>query len=447
MRQWIRIHWKISLLVGLLLFGGGSFAMLEYTHQPKFCVSCHVMQPFYDAWETSSHSEVGCVECHYAPGIQSEIRGKLDALNQIVAYTTGSYNTKFYAEIEDASCLRSGCHDSQKLEGPIEFKQGIKFNHKGHYGESMRGIQLKCTSCHSQVVQGNHMAVTDVTCFLCHFRGRLDANKPQTQEFCLTCHDYPKADIQIGEQTYNHELYIKRGVPCQRCHIDAVRGDGHVEERACLQCHDDPEQLKEFPKVELIHKNHVTEHKVECFNCHAEIEHSVYTSTEPEEFNCTQCHTDTHLGPRELYSGTGGFGVDPMPAAMFIAQVDCIACHIDETHYGQEHAMKGTTMRPTVQGCIDCHGDTGREILEMWRELIAEEVVEGRKSVAAAQAVFAKADPHAKNYVRAEQMLGQAQTNVDFVEFGKGIHNVNYSMELIAKAQEFCETVIELLSE
>ena len=34
-----------------------------------------------------------------------------------------------------------------------------------------------------------------------------------------------------------------------------------------------------------------------------------------------------HLGPRELYRGTGGIGVPDSPSLMFTTNVDCIACH------------------------------------------------------------------------------------------------------------------------
>lgn len=445
MRSWIRKHWKLTVLALVLLFGGCSFGMLEYTHEPRFCVSCHVMKPFYAAWESSSHNNVGCVDCHYPPGLQYEIQGKLDALNQVVAFWTGSYNTKFYAEIQDQSCLRSGCHDSRLLDGPIEFKRGIKFDHAGHYGQPMRGIQLRCTSCHSQIVQGNHMAVTEVTCFICHFRNRVSGTKPLPQQFCLTCHDYPKADIQLGDHMYNHALYVERGVDCQRCHIDTVQGNGEVEDRACLQCHDDPDQIKKITEVEQVHLNHVTNHKVECFECHADIIHRVNKQREEQALNCNKCHADTHVGPKELYAGVGGYGVEPMPAPMFKAQVDCVACHLDEETYGSRHAMSGTTMRPTIQGCIDCHGESGGDILALWRQSVRDAVASGQAAVDRAKGVLERTPATHEGYVRAQQLLEHAQFNIDFVNYGKGIHNVEYSLALIDKAREYSEIAIGLL--
>src|SRR5690242_7727803 len=40
-----------------------------YTSRPKFCRSCHIMEPYYDSWAVSKHKDVSCIECHFAPGI------------------------------------------------------------------------------------------------------------------------------------------------------------------------------------------------------------------------------------------------------------------------------------------------------------------------------------------------------------------------------------------
>ncbi|NIR31771.1 MAG: hypothetical protein GWN99_04120, partial [Gemmatimonadetes bacterium] len=108
----------------------------------------------------------------------------LQAANQVVKYVTGAYGTKPWAEIEDAACLRSGCHTERELEGQVNY-EGVRFDHSQHLGELRRGKRLRCTSCHSQIVQGSqsvvfqgvpigaaHLRVTAVTCYLCHFKDR-----------------------------------------------------------------------------------------------------------------------------------------------------------------------------------------------------------------------------------------------------------------------------------
>ena len=444
MWKYFKKHRLSCSLIGLVLFSGCSWGALEYTHQPRFCLTCHVMKPYYEAWKSSSHNKVPCVECHYPPGLKYELRGKLDALNQVVAYLTGSYDTKFYAEIDDASCMRKGCHDTRLISGPIEFKREIKFDHAEHYGQERRGIRLRCTSCHSQIVQGNHMAVTEFSCFLCHFKNNVGPDKLVPTKFCLTCHNYPQSQVDAHGVKYNHKDFVERGVICWRCHSDVVRGKGEVEDRACLQCHADPEQLKRIGEVNEVHLNHVTKHKVECFNCHANIEHSVPQSTNPLETNCGACHQDMHLGPPELYAGKGGRGVVDMPSPMFLAQVDCIGCHLSQTTYGNEHILKGTTMLPTVEACVDCHGETERKIFQFWKTSISAALAQTEPLVsqAASRLAAVAAD---KQPAQAKQLVDDAQFNYNFVLNGKGMHNLDYSLALLDKAREDATSAIGLL--
>ena len=140
----------VALLL-VLLYGAA-----ELTSRPNFCASCHFMQPYVDDWNTSSHSDVTCTKCHFPPGTKSKIKGKFTAASMVVNYFTGVYKkSKPIAEIEDASCLRSGCHSEQNLNEDVIFKQDIQFNHNSHLNNLRRGKELRCTSCHSQIVRAN----------------------------------------------------------------------------------------------------------------------------------------------------------------------------------------------------------------------------------------------------------------------------------------------------
>ena len=64
----------LPLAVGIGLIA--TYGMMEMSGTPAFCGSCHVMDPYYESWKTSTHSGIACVDCHIPPGITAEIEKK-----------------------------------------------------------------------------------------------------------------------------------------------------------------------------------------------------------------------------------------------------------------------------------------------------------------------------------------------------------------------------------
>lgn len=144
---------------------------IEITSQTSFCVSCHNMKVYYETLKTSSHRDVDCVKCHIAPGFDNYINAKLKGLSEVVVYTIGEGPLVYHARVENASCLREGCHKKDELlDKSLEFEKGITFRHSIHL-KPVKDIQLNCVSCHSQIVHGKQMNVTTSTCFNCHLKG------------------------------------------------------------------------------------------------------------------------------------------------------------------------------------------------------------------------------------------------------------------------------------
>ncbi|MDD5672744.1 MAG: NapC/NirT family cytochrome c [Chitinivibrionales bacterium] len=423
----------------LLLFLGLGFGMIEITAQPRFCTLCHYMDPYYKQWKRSSHNKVACVKCHYPPGFKNVIKAKLQAVKQVVAYVTKSYSTRAYAEIEDASCLRKGCHEKRLLDTTVTFKENIKFNHKHHLMEMRRGKKLRCTSCHSQMVFGEHITVTENVCFLCHFKDRVDGIHPMGQAFCTTCHPSPAKDIVIGDVTYNHKEFVDRGVPCQNCHLEVVQGTGKVAKSNCYACHAEQDRLQHFNDGELMHLNHVTRHKVACNRCHEEITHSVKTTNKPLDYSCNICHSFTHNATKDLYMGKGGKGVAEKPSHMFKVHVDCIGCHVSNEFPPEVARFKGQTFRPSEAGCLKCHGKDVEGMLENWKSSINEELQK-------TSALLAKADAKLKEGsldAAGKKLLADAQYNYDFVKYAKGVHNIDYALDLLTWSDAALKKVIE----
>ncbi|UCD38246.1 MAG: cytochrome c3 family protein, partial [Fidelibacterota bacterium] len=344
----------VALLIPLAFWGA-----VEYTSRPKFCNTCHYMEPFYESWQVSSHSDITCTYCHFEPGLVGKIQGKLNGLYQLTKYVSLAYKkSKPWAEISDVSCTREGCHQTQTLLGPIQFKN-VRFDHSHHLGELRRGKQLRCTSCHSQMVQGSHILVTEETCFLCHMKDRdLDTGLLA----CRTCHT-DEIFLQQGSQLrYNHTTVVQTNKPCETCHVNTVEGNAPVSTEQCINCHWQTDFFERHDDPEFLHLNHVTNHKVECIACHTPITHRIQRKHQLTGEDCRSCHQDMHTAQAQLFAGIGGQDLAPEPNPMYEAGLSCQSCHI----FHREHIGEGDTMVSSAEACDRCHGQGYGRILQQW---------------------------------------------------------------------------------
>ena len=424
--RWMRAAIQILFLFGLLA-GLGTLGFIEYSAQPSFCTNCHNMQPYYDSWTTSSHNFVPCIKCHYAPGIKAEAMGKVQAANQVVKYITGAYGTRPWAEIEDAACLRSGCHSSRKLEGELVFAGGIRFNHRQHLTQLRRGKQLRCTSCHSQIVQGDHIAVTQETCFLCHFRGQ-----PEGQPIagCTGCHSAPpRLETEAG--IVDHPQYVRDMVSCVSCHDQVTSGSGAADEDRCYVCHNEPERVARKDDITLVHQVHLTEHNLECSLCHRPIEHAIVSLAEGFQLDCRSCHQGTHDAQRMMYTGTGGHGASDAPSSMYLARVSCQSCHglpQDMAGHAQVQAAGEAT-------CLSCHGIEYANILPGWQTEVDRKLASVRSVVSDASG--SRRVGTAAQRGMADSLLALARENLELVRVGGGTHNIAYADALLRAALDY----------
>lgn len=446
--------WGFILLGGFTL-AAGSAAFAEYSMQPDFCRSCHIMEPYYQAWHQSTHKNVPCTDCHFEPGLQNTLKGKFEASSQAAKFITGTYGSKPHAQINDVSCMRSGCHEKRVLEGKVDWtvttpkgnSVTIKFDHKPHLEEERRGKQLRCVSCHSQIVQGQHLVVTLDTCFLCHMKGKEHGRDEQTVGGCNSCHEAPKAKVKLATGDFDHADYSGRGVTCNNCHSESIKGDGNVPRQVCWNCHNQPSQVAQYGETVKMHRAHVSEHKVECSSCHVQIEHglnptgsSIVSAATASKLSshasfdsgaCGTCHQETHGGPAELYRGTGGRGVADMPSPMSRAQVDCIACHKSKDNNDSIASVVGQTFKATQESCNYCHQTKYEGRLDAWRAQIGGHLQR-------AEEAFNKATAASDGSLRARRLLDDADHNIRLVKLGHGVHNVDYATALLNIAIQWC---------
>lgn len=453
--------WFLLLAFGMV---GGSAGFAEYSMQPDFCRSCHIMEPYYQAWHQSTHKDVACVKCHFEPGLENTLYGKWQASSQAAKYITNTYGSKPHAEIRDASCMRSGCHEKRLLQGKVDWtiktQRGteitIKFDHTPHLTKLRRGKQLRCVSCHSQIVQGQHLVVTLDTCFLCHFKGLKHGRDDETLGGCRACHDAPAKEIQLPTGVFMHADYINRGVTCENCHVDVVSGDGSVPKQFCWTCHNDPKQIAQYGETSKMHDIHVTKNKVECSGCHVQIVHHLTAGLasaggtlagmsphdDADHNSCAQCHELSHSGPASLYEGIGGRGVPDMPSPMFETQVDCIACHQVREFSNDVAQVTGQTYVAAQAACNRCHGNHYGDLLDVWRDLINENLDKADTRYQQAVDAFKAVQLTPEKQLELQRLLDDAEHNIRLVRLGHGVHNVTYATALLNVAVEYSQSVI-----
>lgn len=432
----------LSGIIFVVLFGA-VFAGYKFSVTPTFCSSCHFMEPYVASWKESTHQDVICVECHFEPGALEELRGKWKALKQLVTYVTGTYTSKPFAEISDASCLRGGCHETRLLEGEETWKindREIHFDHTPHLTEMRQGMKLRCTSCHSQMVIGSHVQVTESTCFLCHLHEKEKRSADSKLGKCNVCHGPPEKTIEAAGFKAEHSDFVKRNIECTRCHADVVSGDGAVDTQRCFNCHNEPERLERADRTEEMHIQHIALHKLDCERCHDPIRHEFNKHLmEAQNQQCGSCHNNMHNPPRDLYLGVGGEGVKERPDPMALVGISCAGCHVIPKHSGAESVWEGQTQVAGTLSCASCHEDQFKRFAGYFSPVVEDMISTVLIGVEKSRRKTTRLNGAKGRKVY--RLLKRAETNARLVRNAQPIHNPFYSIDLLKKGAEDLQAV------
>jgi hypothetical protein len=163
------------------------------------------------------------------------------------------------------------------------------------------------------------------------------------------------------------------------------------------------------------------------------------------ELECRNCHQGKHQGVVRMYLGMGGRGAPMIPSHMMQVRVQCVACHILPKEAATTARIVGQTFRPTEQACVNCHGEKYRGMLSRWVDTLAKmrEIVSPK--LAAARTALAGADTKNPKHARARDLAADADFNLQFVTFGKGVHNVFYAADLLKLANGWLDDALALL--
>jgi len=118
---------KISIVLLFIIFSGvalllylivGPPKLLARTDRPDFCVKCHTMEPYYEAWfHSGAHRRKACVDCHLPnDNIANHYLWKvLFGVKEVMVYYSGTVPeiiklTSQGGKVLQSNCIR--CHDT-----------------------------------------------------------------------------------------------------------------------------------------------------------------------------------------------------------------------------------------------------------------------------------------------------------------------------------------------
>jgi nitrate/TMAO reductase-like tetraheme cytochrome c subunit len=109
-----------ATLANIGLFALAGQKIIEHMDSPKFCgTQCHTpMQPQWEAYNRSPHSNVACVDCHIGPGAAAEVKAKWNGVHQLVGVLTSRYERPITAppdKIPSAKGTCEQCHAPQRF--------------------------------------------------------------------------------------------------------------------------------------------------------------------------------------------------------------------------------------------------------------------------------------------------------------------------------------------
>lgn len=273
----------IVLIVVIIAVVPSVFAYDYFQNNPKFCMSCHIMNPAYEAWDQSAMHDVNCHTCHEA--------GIVEGLGHVVSVVTKNpQEVTLPTEVDSEIC--ENCHAS---EDPKWLQVANTAGHQVHFFGSgqppecihCHGIRLHvfeppeelCDECHVETIMMGTSEM-QIHCLVCHdFTAQDESLFPEREE-CLACHE-GKETMEITFLTNAHV-----NATCLNCH------NPHVEEQytSCVTCHESPDsglhQLSAHDNCESCHVPHSSKDMREiCISCHGDkSEH--YAPAE-----CATCHS------------------------------------------------------------------------------------------------------------------------------------------------------------
>jgi len=307
----------ITVLILVILFGGGAvvYHVHDFTeNNPRFCVSCHLMQQAYNAWAGSVHKNVNCHECHYATRAERNRMLLMALINRPKAVgdrhgkvvvpwkmcfkchwdkKKGYENAEDIAKselhakhvfIEKIEC--SKCHgyikDSKEKTGLHQFLPSGRFCLKCHTGKKVHGLGmagLACLACHTDKTE--NIRPDRGKCLTCHGNAEIRARIARLAPTVDTRYFTP--DPGMVRKASSLGVVFPKNAPmmfrCYICHKPHEKVRPGMSD--CLKCH------RKIRKVGG-HFLHIKQVGIQCTICHKP--HLWKLTKTAARKTCSRCH-------------------------------------------------------------------------------------------------------------------------------------------------------------
>ncbi|MBI4822773.1 MAG: cytochrome c3 family protein [Nitrospirae bacterium] len=296
----------IALLLVIILAGAGfgAFKFYDFTqNNPRFCLSCHLMEPAFKAWEVSEHKGLNCHECHHL---------SITDQNRLLISFVLKRPTKVPPRhgkiiVPWKFCIK--CH----WEKDERFEKAKPINKSRLHAKHYFMEQIECSKCHGYIV--HRFTPEERFCMNCH-TGKEVHGMGMEKLACLNCHTDRMPDLKPGRKK------------CLFCHgkeeirKELIR-DGTID---VLRYQPSPETIEKAIKVNIPENAPMQFHCYECHKPHEKIR--------PDWGDCLNCHRNIlDIGRHDLHIKVVG--------------MKCKDCH-------KPHIWR-VTGKSARKNCTTCH--------------------------------------------------------------------------------------------
>jgi hypothetical protein len=200
-----------------------------------------------------------------------------------------------------------------------------------------------------------------------------------------------------------------------------------------------------FNEIRFSHETHVIGNNLKCFDCHSSRENHGKTFQK----NCAGCHhgkkitkakcEDCHISVKKMIQGKGGIGVKERPSNK-LDVVECIDCHRGVP------AKKKESFDVIKKRCIECHDQSYGEMAIRWKTASEGLLKKVTPKIDKVREEIGRIELRRGHTFIYRKLFGEAEFNYHLAKKGNGVHNPEYTEDLLEFSNNRLDEAIKQLS-